>query len=150
MAQTPANLENERATAAILITVAGEAYAEIEVKMLNKGTAGAMVFEPALMRGGPSDTVKFVATDKGVPPAGATPFLGKSGDDVAVTFNRSDVCSVRSLPHWHGHVAMVVVGTPTNPTEAKAIPQVGKANQGMADLFETPQPARPPRSDHKH
>ena len=52
MAQTPANLENERAAAAILITVAGEAYAEIEVKMLNKGTAGAMVFEPALMRGG--------------------------------------------------------------------------------------------------
>ena len=39
--------------------------AEVEVKMLNKGTEGAMVFEPALVKVEPGDTVKFVATDKG-------------------------------------------------------------------------------------
>ena len=94
--------------------------------------------------------MKFVATDKGVPPAGATPSLGKSGDDVAVTFNRSDVCSVRCLPHWHGHVAMVVVGTPTNPTEAKAIPQVGKPNHGMADPVRNATAGKAARSGHKH
>ena len=39
------------ATAAVLMTVAGGAFAaEIEVKMLNKGAEGAMVFEPALVR----------------------------------------------------------------------------------------------------
>ena len=33
--------------------------------MLNKGAEGAMVFEPALVKVAPGDTVKFVATDKG-------------------------------------------------------------------------------------
>jgi hypothetical protein len=32
-------------------------------------------------------------------------------------------------------VAMVVVGTPANVDEAKAIPQVGKAKEVMAGLF---------------
>ena len=42
------------------------AAAEIEVKMLNKGSdGGAMVFEPALVKIAPGDTVKFIATDKG-------------------------------------------------------------------------------------
>ena len=35
-----------------------------------------------------------------------------------------------------GMVAMVVVGTPTNLDEAKAVPQIGKAKQVMAGLFE--------------
>ena len=39
--------------------------AEVEVKMLNKGTEGVMVFEPALVKINPGDTVKFVASDKG-------------------------------------------------------------------------------------
>src|SRR3954451_17608637 len=80
------------ATAAVLMTVAGGAFAaEIEVKMLNKGAEGAMVFEPALVKVAPGDTVKFVATDKGhnaetnkgMLPADVTPFLGKLGQDVA-------------------------------------------------------------------
>src|SRR4029078_7867893 len=44
---------------------------------------------------------------------------------------------VKCLPHYGmGMVAMVVVGTPTNLEEAKAAPQVGKAKQVMAGLFE--------------
>ena len=38
--------------------------AEFEVKMLNKGAEGAMVFEPSLLKIAPGDTVKFLATDK--------------------------------------------------------------------------------------
>ena len=54
------------ATIAVLMSVAGAAMAaEIEVKMLNKGAEGLMVFEPALVKIEPGDTVKFVATDKG-------------------------------------------------------------------------------------
>jgi pseudoazurin len=134
------------ATAAVLMTVAGGAFAaEIEVKMLNKGVEGAMVFEPALIKVAPGDTVKFVATDKGhnaetikgMLPADAPPFLGKLGADVAVTFDKPGVYGVKCLPHYGmGMVAMVVVGTPTNIEEAKAIPQVGKAKQVMAGLFE--------------
>ncbi len=134
------------ATAAVLMTVVGGAFAaEIEVKMLNKGAEGAMVFEPALIKVAPGDTVKFISTDKGhnaetikgMLPADATPFLGKLGADVAVTFDKPGVYGVKCLPHYGmGMVAMVVVGTPTNLDEAKAVPQVGKAKQVMAGLFE--------------
>jgi pseudoazurin len=134
------------ATAAVLVTMAGGAFAaEIEVKMLNKGAEGAMVFEPALIKVAPGDTVKFISTDKGhnaesikgMLPTDATPFLGKLGADVAVTFDKPGVYGVKCLPHYGmGMVAMVVVGTPTNLDEAKAVPQVGKAKQVMAGLFE--------------
>lgn len=134
------------ATAAVLMTMAAGAFAaEVEVKMLNKGAEGAMVFEPALVKVAPGDTVKFVATDKGhnaetikgMLPAEATPFLGKNGEDVVVAFDKPGVYGVKCLPHYGmGMVAMIVVGTPANLDEAKAIPQVGKAKQVMAGLFE--------------
>jgi len=134
------------ATAAVLMTMAGGALAaEIEVKMLNKGAEGAMVFEPALIKVAPGDTVKFISTDKGhnaetikgMLPADASPFLGKLGQDVAATFDKPGVYGVKCLPHYGmGMVAMVVVGTPTNLDEAKAVPQIGKAKQVMAGLFE--------------
>jgi pseudoazurin len=134
------------ATAAVLTTVAaGASAAEVEVKMLNKGSEGMMVFEPALVKIGPGDTVKFIAADKGhnaktikgMLPADATPFAGKSGQDIAVTFDKTGVYGVKCLPHYGmGMVAMIVVGTPTNLDEAKAIPQVGQAKQVMAGLFD--------------
>ncbi len=76
-------------------------------------------------------TVKFIATDKGhyvetikgMLPAGATPIAGKSGEDIAVTFDKPGVYCVKCLPHYGvGMVAMIVVGTPTNLDEAKAMP----------------------------
>jgi pseudoazurin len=132
--------------AAVLMTMAGGACAaEVEVKMLNKGADGMMVFEPALVKVAPGDTVKFVATDKGhnaetikgMLPADATAFAGKNGEDVAVAFDKPGVYGIKCLPHYGmGMVAMVVVGTPTNLDEAKAVPLVGKAKQVMAALFE--------------
>jgi pseudoazurin len=133
-------------TAAVLMTLAGNAFAaEVEVKMLNKGTEGMMVFEPALVKIAAGDTVKFIAADKGhnaetikgMLPADATPFAGKSGEDVAVVFDKPGVYGVKCLPHYGmGMVAMVVVGAPTNLEEAKAVPQIGKAKQVMAGLFD--------------
>ena len=84
------------ATSAFLTGAAGVATAaEIEVKMLNKGTEGLMVFEPALVKIEPGDTVKFIATDKGhnaesikgMMPADAAPFVGKNNEDVTVAFD---------------------------------------------------------------
>jgi pseudoazurin len=134
------------ATAAVLMAMGGSAFAaEVEVKMLNKGTEGVMVFEPALVKIAPGDTVKFVATDqghnvetiKGMLPAGAAPIAGKSGEGLAVTFDQPGVYGLKCLPHYGmGMVAMVVVGTPANLDEAKAAPQVGKAKQVMAGLFD--------------
>ena len=52
------------ATFAVLMSASAAMAAEVEVKMLNKGAEGLMVFEPALVKIEPGDTVKFVATDK--------------------------------------------------------------------------------------
>lgn len=53
------------ATIAVFVGLTSPALAaEIKVKMLNRGTEGVMVFEPALVKIEPGDTVKFVATDK--------------------------------------------------------------------------------------
>ena len=48
-------------------------------------------------------------------PADATPFVGKNGEDVAVTFDKPGIYGVKCLPHYGmGMVALVVVGTPAN------------------------------------
>jgi pseudoazurin len=120
--------------------------AEVEVKLLNKGSDGvAMVFEPAFVNVAPGDTVKFVSTDKGhnaesikgMLPEGAAIFVGKNGEDIAVKFDKEGVYGVKCLPHYGmGMVAMIVVGTPSNLDQAKAVPQVGKAKQVFATLFD--------------
>ena len=59
--------------------------ADFEIKMLNKGADGAMVFEPAGLKIAPGDTVTFTPTDKGhnaevikgMLPEGAAEFKGK-------------------------------------------------------------------------
>lgn len=134
------------ATIAVFVGLAGPAMAaEIQVKMLNRGTDGVMVFEPALVKIEPGDTVKFVATDKGhnaesikdMFPADSTPFVGKLGEDVKVTFDKPGVYGVKCLPHYGmGMVALIVVGTPGNLAEAKAVPQTGKAKQVFSGLFD--------------
>jgi pseudoazurin len=133
------------AFAAVMAMAGGANAAEVEVKMLNKGAEGMMVFEPALIKVAPGDTVKFVATDKGhnaetikgMLPDGAATFIGKNGEDIAVKFDQAGIYGVKCAPHYGmGMVAMIVVGTPTNEEQAKAVPQVGKAKQVFATLFE--------------
>lgn len=128
------------------LTMAGGARAaEVEVKLLNRGSEGVMVFEPALVKIAPGDTVKFIAADKGhnaesikgMLPDGATPFAGKNGEDIAVKFDQAGIYGVKCVPHYGmGMVAMIVVGSPTNIEQAKAVPQVGKAKQVFATLFQ--------------
>jgi len=132
-------------TVTVLMTLAGAAMAtEVEVKMLNKGSDGIMVFEPSLVKVGPGDTVKFISTDKGhnaetiggMLPAGAAPFTGKVNQDIVVTFDKPGVYGVKCLPHYGmGMVALVVVGAPANQDDAKAVAHPGKAKQVFAALF---------------
>ena len=134
------------ALVAAAVVFGGAAYAaEVEVKLLNKGADGTpMVFEPSFIKIAPGDTVKFLSTDKGhnaetikgMLPEGAASFVGKNGEDVAVTFDKEGVYGVKCLPHYGmGMVAMVVVGNPVNADQARAVPQVGKAKQVFATLF---------------
>src|SRR3954454_13866625 len=95
------------ATAAVLVTMAGGAFAaEVEVKMLNKGAEGAMVFEPSSVKVAPGDTVKFLATEKapdvdsipGMLPEGSAAFPGKISQDVVVTFVKPRMYGYRCKP----------------------------------------------------
>ena len=132
------------AAAAVLVMAGGARAAEVEVKLLNKGADGVMVFEPAFVKIAPGDSVKFVSTDKGhnaesikgMLPEGAAPFVGKNNEDIAVKFEQEGVYGVKCLPHYGmGMVGMIVVGNPGNIDQAKAVPQVGKAKQVFATLF---------------
>jgi pseudoazurin len=119
--------------------------AEVEVKMLNKGTEGVMVFEPALVKINPGDTVKFVAADKGhnaeiietMMPDGGKAFVGKMNEDIAVTFDKPGVYGYKCKPHYGmGMVGLVVVGDAANVDQAKAVTHSGKAKQIFAGLFD--------------
>jgi pseudoazurin len=132
------------AAAAVLVMAGSARAAEVEVKMLNRGADGVMVFEPAFVKIAPGDSVKFVSTDKGhnaesikgMLPEGAAAFVGKNNEDIAVKFEQEGVYGIKCLPHYGmGMVAMIVVGNPGNVDQAKTVPQVGKAKQAFATLF---------------
>jgi pseudoazurin len=121
------------------------AAAEVEVKMLNKGTEGVMVFEPALVKINPGDTVKFVASDKGhnvetvdgMLPEGGEKFVGKVNEELAITFDKAGVYGYKCKPHYGmGMVGMIVVGDATNADQAKEAKHPGKAKQAFSNLFD--------------
>lgn len=94
--------------------------AEIEVKMLNKGSDGqAMVFEPATVKAAIGDVITFVPVDKGhdaaavkdMIPEGVADFKGKMNETVKVTVEKEGAYVVKCTPHLGmGMIALVVVG----------------------------------------
>lgn len=133
------------AVALILGGAGTVAAAEVEVRMLNKGTEGAMVFEPALVRIAPGDTVKFVATDKGhnaesIPdmlPSGAEAFKGAMGKDITATFTAAGAYGVKCAPHLGmGMVALVVVGdAPVDVAALRAVKLPKKAQERLEKIY---------------
>jgi|TARA_B110000438_G_scaffold288638_1_gene322329 pseudoazurin len=81
--------------------------AEHEVKMLNSGTEGYMVFEPAVLKVAVGDTVIFKATDmahnsasiEGMIPEGANSWNGPMSRDVTVTVNKEGIYIYQCTPH---------------------------------------------------
>ena len=131
--------------AAAVVAMAGAASAaEHEVKMLNKGEKGAMVFEPDFLEVEVGDTVKFLVVDKGhdaqaikgMFPEGVEEFKGKINQEVTFTVEKEGVYGIKCTPHYAmGMVMLVVAGEPVNVEAAKAVKQPGKAKQVFADLF---------------
>jgi len=141
------------AAAAVLLMFAAmpAMAANFEVKMLNKGETGLMVFEPALTKVAVGDTVTFIPTDKGhdaqsipdILPDGAEAFKGKMGQEVVVTFTVPGAYGVKCAPHFTmGMVALIVVGdAPANLEQAKTLKMAKKARERMdaaIATFETP------------
>jgi pseudoazurin len=112
---------------ALAALMASPSFAEtFEVQMLNKGEAGAMVFEPAFLRLAMGDTVKFVAaskghnaeTIKGMLPEGAAPFSGKINEEIEVTFDTEGVYGIACKPHFAmGMVMVIAVGDAQAPDD---------------------------------
>ena len=134
--------------AAAIALASPAAAADHVVKMLNKGKAGMMVFEPALVKVALGDTVTFVPTDKvhnaesiaGMIPAGAAAFKGKMSQPLKVTFSKPGLYGYKCLPHYGmGMVGVVIVGNAgSNLAVAQKVSHPGKAKQVFAGLLSQP------------
>jgi pseudoazurin len=132
-------------TAATLALIATAATAEtVEVRMLNKGEAGVMVFEPAFVTAEPGDVVHFVPVDMGhnvesidgMLPEGVDGFKTKFNEEFELTVETEGVYGVKCTPHYAmGMVALIQVGEAVNLDEAADVKQKGKAKGRMADLI---------------
>ncbi len=102
---------------------------EHEVKMLNSGADGIMVFEPAVIKISKGDTVNFVATDMshnsasldGMIPAGADSWNGALSQDISITFTEEGVYVYQCTPHaMMAMVGVIQVGEAINLDAVKA------------------------------
>ena len=102
---------------------------EHEVKMLNSGADGIMVFEPAVIKISKGDTVNFVATDMshnsasldGMIPAGANSWNGALSQDISITFTEEGVYVYQCTPHaMMAMVGVIQVGEAVNLDAVKA------------------------------
>ena len=117
--------------------------AEIEVKMLNKGSDGEkMVFEPALIIANVGDTVTFLPTDKGhmaasikkMIPDGAEKFKGKTNKKVSYVITEEGLYGVKCTPHMaNGMIAIIAVG---NSFDKESFLKSAKASKKAKARFE--------------
>ena len=129
--------------AALLMATAS--FAEnFEVHMLNKGTDGAMVFEPAFVKAAVGDTVTFISKDKGhnvesiegMLPDGVEAFKSAMGEEFVLTLSAEGLYGVKCTPHYTmGMVALIQAGAPVNLDAAAAVQQKGKAKARFEPLF---------------
>ena len=113
-----------------LVILSGAALAEShEVQMLNTGSDGVMVFEPAVLSINPGDSVTFKATNPGhnsesmagMVPEGAEGWQGGMGQEVTVTFDQDGVYVYQCTPHlMMAMVGVIKVGSGSNLEAIKA------------------------------
>ncbi len=120
--------------------------AEHEIKMLNNGADGIMVFEPAFLKVEVGDTVKFLSTDVGhntvsfFTPEGATSWESPMSKDHTVTIDKEGIYIYDCAPHLAmAMVGVIQAGAPTNLDAAKKAAAELSAkfvmNQGRLDKY---------------
>lgn len=122
-----------------------------EVNMLNKGTVDTKarnVFEPAVLRVQPGDTVKFISVDKGhnsesiddMLPDGSEEWKSKVGRDFEITFDKPGVYGYKCTPHYTlGMVGVVIVegeGWDANLEAAQKVKHRGRAAKNFDAIWE--------------
>jgi len=120
-----------------------------EVKMLNQGPTGVMVFEPAVLKINIGDTVTFKSVDAahnsasipGMIPAGASPWNGQLSQDLTVSFDVAGIYGYQCTPHsMMAMVGIIEVGNDqSNMNEVKSAAQTFKStfvmNQSRLDDY---------------
>ena len=123
--------------------------ADHEVKMLNQGPTGVMVFEPAVLKINIGDTVTFKSVDAahnsasipGMIPAGASPWNGQLSQDLTVSFDVAGIYGYQCTPHsMMAMVGVIEVGNDqSNIDEVKSAAQTFKStfvmNQSRLDDY---------------
>ena len=104
----------------------GAFSAEHQIKMLNNGKDGIMVFEPGFVQAAKGDTVKFIKTDAShnsasfFAPTGAKGWKGKQDEEIVVTLSEEGIYMYQCDPHKPmAMVGVIQVGKATNLDEAK-------------------------------
>jgi pseudoazurin len=122
-AATPSETDIKPTTDVSQVTSSGEQY---EVRMLNQGADGVMVFEPSVLQVQLGDSVTFKAENpghnaasiEGMIPDGADPWDSGMSQDITVTFSEEGTYVYQCTPH----LMMSMVGVIT----------VGDANANLA------------------
>ncbi|MCM2403760.1 pseudoazurin [Rhizobium sp. S153] len=132
---------------AVSIAFAAPAFAEtFEVKMMNRGEKGSMVFEPDFLHVQPGDRVKFIATNKshnaatiyGMVPEGYPGFKGKINEEIEVGFDQPGFYGIKCSPHFGmGMVMLIKVGEAELPEQYRQIGIPARARPRMQTLFDS-------------
>jgi len=129
----------------IILAAASGAQAEMhEVRMLNRGASGPMVYEPDFLQIAPGDTVKFLATAsghnaatiEGMVPAGHSGFKGGINEEIEVTLDREGFYGIKCSPHiGMGMVMVVRVGDAPLPEEFPVADVPARAGKRFGEIL---------------
>ena len=134
----------------LLALVASVAFAlpaqagTFEVKMMNRGEKGAMVFEPDYLEIQPGDRVVFVPTHKshnaatidGMIPEGASGFKGRISEPFEAGFEVSGFYGIKCSPHFGmGMVMLIKVGEADMPAHYATVDMPERSRPRMDDLL---------------
>ena len=148
-------MKNPLLTLALLAAAASAHAAEHEVKMLDIGSdKEPMVFEPAVLKIAPGDTVTFVPTNKGhnveskLVPEGAEAFKSELDEKYSVKLDKEGVYVYVCPPHSMMNMAGVIqVGEATNmdavnsrvpKLEKRAMSNKGRLTKYVEELASAP------------
>lgn len=116
-----------------------------EVKMLNRGEKGSMVFEPDFLEIAPGDRVRFVPTHKshnaatidGMVPEDIEGFKSRINDEFETGFEKPGFYGIKCSPHYGmGMVMLIKVGEATLPDSYKTVDVPGRAKPRFEEFFE--------------
>ncbi|MEI9425478.1 pseudoazurin [Mesorhizobium sp. Cs1299R1N1] len=130
---------------AFSLSLSSAAFAEtIEIKMLNRGEHGSMVFEPDYVQLKPGDELHFVAANKshnaasikGMVPEGYAGFDGKINEEITVRFGQPGYYGIKCSAHYGmGMVMVVKVGEAATSDALRNVDAPPRAKKRFAEIF---------------